>query len=166
MKRMPILIMAALASGPLAALAQPPSVQPPSAQSPAAQSSPISFVEPSDGATVRSPFVVRLDEPERAVRLSMPPDLAPLALSRQQLGKLGAQPAPVTARSAVPAAQMAGVLDELEGRQHTGLDLTGDGDGGTDRLGRRHGNPSRAGYHRDRTSPSPRDAPVPKQDRT
>jgi hypothetical protein len=61
MKRMPILIMAALASGPLAALAQPPSVQPPSVQSPSTQSSPILFVEPRDGATVRSPFVVRLD---------------------------------------------------------------------------------------------------------
>jgi uncharacterized RDD family membrane protein YckC len=36
-------------------------------------------------------LVVRLDEPERAVHLSMPPDLAPLALSRQQLGKLGAR---------------------------------------------------------------------------
>jgi uncharacterized RDD family membrane protein YckC len=36
-------------------------------------------------------FVVRLDAPERAVHLSMPPDLAPLALSRQQLEKLGSR---------------------------------------------------------------------------
>jgi uncharacterized RDD family membrane protein YckC len=36
-------------------------------------------------------LVVRLDAPERALHLSMPPDLAPLALSRQQMSKLGAR---------------------------------------------------------------------------
>ncbi|WP_338764558.1 DUF4399 domain-containing protein [Massilia sp. METH4] len=50
------LLMAAALAAPSIAMAQPASAQPSSTQPSA-----VSFVEPKDGATVRSPFAVKLD---------------------------------------------------------------------------------------------------------